>query len=88
MNADDFLNRVLDHNNQALKIDGFDASIIGLAVRKGRPTVLIYSVAKMLDSIEKQLSNDRRAAEQWFDEHVFRDPDLLALHAPILMYES
>lgn len=57
-----------EENPQALFADGFDGALVGIARRCGQPALAVYSRAKCVEILAKQMSHEE--AEEYIDFNV------------------
>jgi hypothetical protein len=60
--------QLADENPKALYADGFDGALVGIARRCGQPSLAVYSRAKCIQILAKEMTQDE--AEEYFEFNV------------------
>lgn len=80
---DTILDRMNEMNPEALKADGFDDALIGIAYRAGSGAVLAYSIAKCLKILETRDGMTPEGAQEFFDFNVV--DAFMGEHTPVFI---
>jgi len=64
------LELIEESNPQALKADGFDDAIIGIASRCGQPDLLAYDVNKIIEVLHERDGMTYEEAVEFFDFNI------------------
>jgi hypothetical protein len=75
-----------ESNPQALKADGFDDAIIGIASRCGQPDLIAYDVSKCLTILMERDGMSIDEAQEFFDFNVIGA--YMGEHTPIFIYAT
>lgn len=77
------LERIAEDYPEALKADGFDEALIGVAHRAGSSSVLAYSIPKCLEILEKRDGMTPEGAQEFFDFNVV--DAFMGEHTPVFL---
>ena len=77
------LDLIEEHNPEALKADGFDDAIIGIASRCGQPDVIAYDVNKILEVLQERDGMSYEEAQEFFDFNIIGA--YMGEHTPIFI---
>jgi hypothetical protein len=58
---------IAEHNEEALLADGFDAAIIGVAVRCSQPALVVYDAEKCIEILEQRDGMGHEEATEFFE---------------------
>lgn len=61
---------IVEHNEEAILLDGFESAIVGLVEMFGKPTVVCYDKEKCIELIQKSTGGKREDAEEYFEVNV------------------
>jgi hypothetical protein len=79
----DILNLVEDYNPQALKADGLDDAIIGIASRCGQPDLITYDVSKILKVLQERDGMSFEEAYEFYEFNILGA--YMGEHTPIFL---
>lgn len=71
-------------SDKAIQFDGLDDAIVGYGQQWGSETVLIYSVTKILEIFQKEMTEEE--AEEWFSHNI--ECLYAGKGTPILIYDQ
>ena len=83
MTTNPLLDLVEEYNPQALKADGFDDAIIGIASRCGQPDVISYDTNKILEILQERDGMSYEEAQEFFDFNIIGA--YMGEHTPIFI---
>jgi len=61
---------VAEQNEEALLADGFDEAILGIAVRCGKPGLVVYDAEKCIEILMQRDGMDEEEASEFFEFNV------------------
>lgn len=70
MTTNPILELVEEHNPEALKADGFDDAIIGIASRCGQNDLIAYDVSKILMVLQERDGMTEDEAQEFFEFNI------------------
>jgi hypothetical protein len=70
MSYNNILELIEESNPQALKADGFDDAIIGIAHRCGQPDLISYDTTKILEILMDRDGMSMEEAVEFFDYNI------------------
>ena len=83
MTTNPTLDIINEYNPQALKADGFDDAIIGVASRCGISDLIAYDVSKIIDILQKRDGMTHEEAQEYFEFNVIGA--YMGEHTPIFI---
>jgi hypothetical protein len=70
MTTNPILELIQEHNPEALKADGFDDAIIGIASRCGQNDLIAYDVSKILMVLQERDGMTEDEAQEFFEFNI------------------
>jgi hypothetical protein len=67
MTSDEIRAWIAEQAPDALLADGYDAAIVGLGVRCGQPTLVVYDIAKCIDILVERDDMSPEEAAEYFE---------------------
>jgi hypothetical protein len=83
MTTNPLLDLIEESNPEALKADGFDQAIIGIASRLGQPDIIAYDVSKIIQILMERDNMEYEEAQEFFDFNIIGA--YMGEHTPIFI---